>query len=89
MAEKRLKETPDKAQPPECDTNAVIPLVDLLVGVSASAIGFGSLLGDGGLQTRAELAVVGTVGVAYLAGWWFGRKWHNECQDAKRAYSNR
>ena len=86
MASKRLKEAPAKGEAPVCDTNEVIPLVDLLVGVSAAAIGFGTVLGDGGFSDRTEFAAVGAIGVAYIAGWWYGRKWHRQCQDAKRAY---
>ena len=86
MSSKRLKEAPAEGQAPVCDTNDVVPLVDLLVGVSAAAIGLGTVFGEGSLSDRTEYAAIGAIGVAYIAGWWYGRKWHNECRDAKRAY---
>ena len=85
MADKRLKTAPEAGDSPICDTNAVIPTVDLIVGISAAAIGVGAVLGDTSGSQRAMMAVVGGLGAAFIAGWWYGRKWHRECEAAKRA----
>lgn len=89
MKDKRLKETPQAGKKPDCDTNIVIPGVDLLLGVVGALIGLGAVLGDADGTTRVSMAMVGVVGVGFLAGGWYGRKWHNQCEDAKRTYSER
>jgi len=89
MKDKRLKETPQAGKKPDCDTNIVVPTVDLILGITGGLIGAGAVFGDSDGGTRTSMAIVGVIGVAYLAGWWYGRKWHNQCDDAKRAYSER
>lgn len=89
MKDKRLEETPQAGKRPDCDTNAVIPTVDLILGVAAGLIGLGAVVGDADGSTRIAMGMVGLIGVAFIAGGWYGLKWHNECEDAKRAYLER
>jgi hypothetical protein len=89
MHEKRLKAPPKPGEEPDCDTNEVVPLVDLVLGVSGAAIGVGAVLSDTEGGQRVAMGAVGIIGVAFIAGWWYGRKWHNQCEEARRAYEDR
>ena len=89
MKDKRLKDTHEAGKEPDCDTNEVVPTVDLILGISAGLIGAGAVFGDSDGGTRTAMGIVGVIGLAYVAGWWYGRKWHKECEDAKRAFSDR
>ncbi len=89
MKDKRLPESHETGKKPDCDTNNVVPTVDLILGITAGLVGIGAVVGDSDGGTRTAMGIVGVIGVAYIAGWWYGRKWHNECEDAKRAYADR
>ncbi|RMH42013.1 MAG: hypothetical protein D6689_09455 [Deltaproteobacteria bacterium] len=85
MRDKRLVADPPPGEPPRCDTNAVVPVVDLIVGATGAAVGVGAAFGDGGSE-RATMAVAGVAGIGFLIAGWYGYRWHAECERARRRY---